>query len=84
MLAEETQKTRRLNLLMSEALIERLEASAKGRGMSMSAFVREAVEKECERAREEALEEAADSLAEVYASEPDLTAFTALDGEDFA
>ena len=50
----------------------------------MSAFVREAVERECERAQEQALSEAAESLAALYESDRELTAFLALDGEDFA
>jgi post-segregation antitoxin (ccd killing protein) len=84
MLTNEAPKTRRLNILLSESLIECLSASAEDRGMSMSAFVREAVEKECERTREQILAEAAESLAALYESNGELTAFTALDGEDFA
>jgi len=84
MLTNEAPKTRRLNILLSESLIECLSASAEDRGMSMSAFVREAVEKECERTREQILAEAAESLAALYESDGELTAFTALDGEDFA
>jgi post-segregation antitoxin (ccd killing protein) len=84
MLTNEAPKTRRLNILLSEALIECLSASAEERGMSMSAFVREAVEKECERTQEQILAEAAESLAALYESDGELTAFMALDGEDFA
>ena len=84
MLTNEAPKTRRLNILLSESLIECLSASAEERGMTMSAFVREAVEKECERTQEQILVEAAESLAALYESEGELTAFTALDGEDFA
>ena len=84
MLANEAPKTRRLNILLSESLVECLSASAEERGMSMSAFVREAVEKECERTREQILAEAAESLATLYESDEELIAFTALDGEDFA
>jgi hypothetical protein len=43
-----------------------------------------AVEKECERTQEEILAEAAESLAALYESDGELTAFTTLDGEDFA
>ena len=80
----EAPKTRRLNILLSESLGECLSASAEDRGMSMSAFVREAVEKECERTQEQILAEAAESLATLYESDEELTAFMALDGEDFA
>jgi len=83
MLANEAPKTRRLNITLSEALIECLSASAEERGMSMSAFVREAVRKECERTQEQILAEAAESLASLYESDEELTAFTALDGDDF-
>ena len=81
-LAVET-KSRRLNIVMSESEIERLSTAAKHSGMSMSAFVRLAVEKETDRRRERALEEAAEALAHMYESDSELTAFTALDGEDF-
>ncbi len=68
---------------MSESEIERLSVVAKRSGMSMSAFVRLAVEKEANRRRERALEEAAEALASMYESDSELTEFTALDGEDF-
>lgn len=84
MLTNEAPKTRRLNILLSESLIECLSASAEDRGMSMSAFVREAVEKECERIQEQILTEAAELLAAFYESDGELTAFSSLDGEDFA
>jgi predicted DNA-binding protein len=84
MLTNEAPKSRRLNILLSEELIECLSASAEDRGMSMSAFVREAVEKECERTQEQILAKAAESLAALYESDGELTAFMALDGEDFA
>jgi predicted DNA-binding protein len=82
--ANEAPKNRRINILLSEELIERLSTSAEERGISMSAFVREAVEKECERTQEQVLAEAAESLAALYETDGELTAFTALDGEDFA
>ncbi len=84
MLTNEAPKTRRLNILLSDSLIECLTASAKDRGISMSAFVREAVEKECERVQEQILAEAAESLAALYESDGELTAFLSIDGEDFA
>ena len=70
--------------MVSESLIECLSESAEDRGMSMSAFVREAVERECERTQEQVLAEAAESLAPLYESDRELTAFLSLDGEDFA
>ena len=84
MVANKAPKTRRVNILLSETLIERLSSSAEERGMSMSAFVREAVERECERTQEQILAEAAESLASLYETDEGLTAFTVLDGDDFA
>ena len=83
MLADVEPKTRRLNILISETLDERLSATAEEQGMSVSAFVRHAVEKECERTKEQALAEAAESLASMYESDRELTAFQSLDAEDF-
>ncbi len=84
MLSNEASKTRRLNIMVSESLIECLAANAEDRGMSMSAFVRQAVERECERTRDQVLAEAAESLASLYESDSELTAFLTLDGEEFA
>jgi post-segregation antitoxin (ccd killing protein) len=77
-------KNRRLNVMVSEPLIDYIAESAAKRGMSVSAFVREAVERECERTKEEVLEEAAESLASLYETDEELTSFLALDGEEFA
>ena len=68
---------------MSESEMERLSAAAEHSGISMSAFVRLAVERESDRNRERALEEAAELLASLYESDSELTAFTALDGDAF-
>ena len=84
MLSNEASKTRRLNIMVSESLIECLAANAEDRGMSMSAFVRQAVERECERTQDQVLAEAAESLAPLYESDSELTAFLTLDGEELA
>jgi predicted DNA binding CopG/RHH family protein len=63
MLSNEAPKTRRINIMLSESLMECLAASAEDRGMSMSAFVRQAVERECERIQNLILAEAVESLA---------------------
>jgi post-segregation antitoxin (ccd killing protein) len=84
MYANETPKTRRLNILVSESLIECLAANAEDRGMTMSAFVRQAVERECERTQDQLLAEAADSLLSLYETDKELAAFSDLDGEEFA
>ena len=83
-MAPETSKTRRVNIMISETLIEWASRTAEVRGISVSAFVREALEKERERSREQAIAQAAESLAALYRSDEELTAFLALDGDDFA
>lgn len=82
-MASQATKTRRLNVMISESLIEWASTTAKTRGITVSAFVREALEKECERAREQVIAQAAEALAPLY-SDDNLTAFLALDGDDFA
>lgn len=84
MYAKEPPKTRRLNILVSESLIDCLAAHAEDRGMTMSAFVRQAVEKECERSQDQLLAEAANALVALYETDKELTAFSALDGEEFS
>jgi hypothetical protein len=81
MRATDVRPTRRLNLVISDALVECLTTSAHSQGITVSAFVRRAVERECERAQEETLAHAADALADLYRSDKELTAFVALDGE---
>ena len=83
MLIKESRKNRRLNIMISEDLVEWASTTAETRGMSVSAFVRQALVREYEQAHELSLAEAADALASLYASGKELTAFTALDGEDF-
>ncbi len=76
-------KNRRLNIVMSESEIERLSTAAERSGMSMSAFVRLAVEREGDRQRERELEEAAEALASLYSADEELTALLVLDADDF-
>lgn len=82
--AGKDEKNRRLNILISETLDKRLSEAAEKYDTSKSAFVRRAVEREFQRRKEEELARAADELASLYASEEELTEFTALDGEDFS
>ena len=84
MLTHEAPRTRRLNIVLSESMIERLAACAEERGISMSAFVRQALEREFARTQDQRLADAAESLATLYETESELTEFTALDGDDFA
>jgi len=84
MLTSQAPKTRRLNIMISESLIEWASTTADTRGITVSAFVREALERECQRAQEQAIAQAAEALAPLYNSDEDLTAFSALDRDDFA
>ncbi len=77
-------KSHRLNIMISESLVEWAARTAETRGMTVSALVREALERECERSHEEAIAQAAEALAPLYTSDEKLTEFLALDGEDFA
>ena len=70
--------------MISETLIQWASRTAEIRGISVSAFVREALERERERSREQSIAQAAESLAALYHSDENLTAFLALDGDDFA
>jgi predicted transcriptional regulator len=77
------EKTRRLNILISESVHEKLIDMAEKDNESKSAFVRQAVEREYERRKLEELERTAAQLAPLYESDEELTAFTSLDSEDF-
>jgi post-segregation antitoxin (ccd killing protein) len=83
-LATKVPKARRLNIMMSESLVELASRTAESRGMTVSALVREALERECARSREEEIAQAVEALAPLYSSDENLTAFSTLDGEDFA
>ncbi len=76
-------KDRRLNLMISETLLERASLAAEALGISVSAFVREALENECERSQEQAIARAAEALAPLYVADENRTAFSALDSDDF-
>jgi metal-responsive CopG/Arc/MetJ family transcriptional regulator len=76
-------KTQRLNILLSESLLTRIGRVAASRGISKSAFVRLAIEKELEESREQELRKVAEALAPLYKTNEELTAFSALDGEDW-
>ena len=71
-------------MVISEGLVEWASTAAEARGVSVSALVREALERELVRSREQELTEAAELLAGLYRADKELTALTALDGEDFA
>jgi post-segregation antitoxin (ccd killing protein) len=77
-------KTRRLNIMISESLLEWASLTASARGITVSALVRDALEKELERSKEQKIARVAEALAPLYSSDNELTAFLALDEDDFA
>lgn len=74
-------KGKRLSVLIPERMHQQLTAIAEKEGSSVSNLVRDAIQQEISWRAKEELEQAADKLALLYASDPELTAFTSLDGE---
>ncbi len=77
------EKTRRLNILISESLHDQLNEMTEKSNESKSDFVRQAIKKEFERRIEKQLEQAAAELAHLYETDEELIAITGLDGEEF-
>lgn len=84
MVPSSSEKTQRLNILISKSLEKRLTSAAIKRGISKSAYVRLAVERQFDWEQEVKLERAVRELAPLYETDKELTAFTDLDGEDFS
>ena len=82
--ATKEKKNKRLNILVSESLVDWASSTAEARGISLSAFVRQSLEAEKERILESEISSAADLLAGLYENNDELTAFTSLDGEEFS
>ena len=81
---QEESKTHRFNLLIGESLEKKLTTASQQRGITKAAYVRLALESALEREEELELERAVRELAPLYETDQDLTALTALDGEDFS
>lgn len=77
-------KNKRLNILVSESLVDWAASAAEARGISLSAFVRQSLEAEKERILESQISSAADLLVDLYENDDELTAFTSLDGDEFS
>jgi predicted DNA-binding protein len=77
------ESTRRLNIVVSEPLHQELTVMAEKSEETKSDIVREAVEREIERRKQESLEKAAELLAPLYEANEELLVFTSLDGEEF-
>ncbi len=74
---------KRLNIIISEPLFEWTAETARARGITVSEYIRTALEKELQRSRDAGLADAADRLAGIYEAGCDLTTFTTLDSEEF-
>jgi len=77
------EKLRRLQVLLEENQEKYLARVSKKSGKSVSALIRELVREKMADAKEARLHQAARELRAVYAADDDLTAFTALDSEDW-
>ena len=75
-------KSRRLSIIVPERMYRQLTVISKKEGASISYLVRGAIQQEISRRTKEEMERAADELAPLYASDPELTIFSVLDGED--
>ena len=75
-------KSRRLSIIVPERMHRQLTVIAKKEGSSVSALVRKAIQQEIDWLVKEELERSADELAPLYASDPELTIFLVLDGDD--
>jgi metal-responsive CopG/Arc/MetJ family transcriptional regulator len=74
---------RRLNILVSESMYERLTEMSRQHGETKSDIIRLAVEHEFERRQNVELRRVVSDLAPLYKTDEELSAFTSLDGEDF-
>jgi len=83
MVSESSRKSKRINILINESLNKQLSQAAKCSGVTKSAFVRVALEREFARDKQLELECVVHDLARLYEASQELTAFSALDGEDF-
>ena len=84
MVTSDSSKSKRLNVIMNESLVEWATSAAQSRGISLSALIRLSVEAERARSLEQQIFDAAESLASMYENDEELTAFASLDGDDFA
>jgi predicted CopG family antitoxin len=72
----------RVNIVLNESQRRYLQKISAERGLSASEFIRELIEEKKREEQKERLSQAADTLASEYRQNEELTAFTALDGED--
>lgn len=84
MLEKAEDKSKRVQIILTEPQKIFLDAAAAKQGVSVSALIRNMVDSYKSGLLEQALAESARSLYSIYEKNEDLTAFTTLDGEDFA
>jgi phosphoribosylformylglycinamidine (FGAM) synthase-like enzyme len=77
------EKLRRMQVLLDESQEKYLARVSKKSGKSVSALIRELVREKMHLAKEARLHQAARELRATYTADEDLTAFTALDSEDW-
>jgi len=77
-------QSERFNILLSKETKARLTTAARSRGISRSEYIRFALEKAFQQEQENEIRRAVRELAPLYNTDPELTAFTDLDGEDFS
>jgi AmiR/NasT family two-component response regulator len=80
---EVKEKTKRIQILITEGQKTFLDNLASSEGISLSALMREIVRQYQKSLEEQQLLKAAKSLLSEYEDNEELRAFTALDGEDF-
>jgi AmiR/NasT family two-component response regulator len=82
-MVEVKEKTKRIQILITEGQKKFLDNLANSEGISLSALIREIVHQHQKDLEEQQLLNAAKSLLSEYKDDEELRAFTALDGEDF-
>jgi AmiR/NasT family two-component response regulator len=82
-MVEVKEKTKRIQILITEGQKKFLDNLANSEGISLSALIREIVHQYQKDLEEQQLLNAAKSLLSEYKDDEELRAFTALDGEDF-
>lgn len=78
------EKTKRIQVMISEPQIDFLDRTAEKMEISRSALFRKIIDDFQKEYKEQQLRQIAESLYDEYATNEELTSFTDLDGEDFA
>jgi predicted CopG family antitoxin len=76
------EKKQRVNIMLDETQRVFIDHMAEDRNTSVSEVIRELIQEKKKKEQVEKLAKAADALVEEYTVNDELTAFTALDGEE--